>query len=332
LACPSAIALDARFEESSAGHAKPAGLNLVHADPIVAAFRHSLPFPPESCPVLADALRHVLAAPGSLIRMRVAYPLAESFGMESHQALHAATALEYFHTASLVLDDLPCMDDAAERRGEPCVHRVYGEHEAILVALALINRAYALTWGVLAECEGAVTLRGMAYLEQLLGLSGLLSGQSRDLNYASQAPSAANATLVAKGKTVSLIRLSLVWPALLAGAGARELQLLERVALYWGLAYQAADDLKDVLANSASSGKTAARDALLHRPNMALVLGSEKAFACLERLLSIGDGFFSALLRLRPGLQFLEELRTGLDAQVRDLNCGTGQIAEGPCA
>lgn len=319
LACMSAFAFDHEQQGEADGQTIRAPLNLVHADPVMTAYRQNLPLPPDACPVLGDAIRHVFSAPGSLIRMRIANQLAISFGMEAQAALDAATALEYFHTASLIFDDLPCMDDASERRGAACVHRVFGEHEAILAALALINRAYALAWKSLAHCSLAAHTPAMEYLERMLGLSGLLSGQSRDLNFCSNTATAQAITLVAQEKTVSLIRLSLVWPALAAGAGNRELQLLERISLYWGLAYQAADDLKDVLATSAENGKTTARDALLERPNLAIQIGTHAAFARLERLLVLGDGFFQALLLRHSSLGFLEQLRYGLNSDIARL-------------
>jgi len=73
------------------------------------------------------------------------YLVATTYGLEEAPARDLAVALEYFHTASLIFDDLPCMDDATERRGVSCVHFEFGEAEAILAALALINRAYALS-------------------------------------------------------------------------------------------------------------------------------------------------------------------------------------------
>jgi len=65
---------------------------------------------------------------------------AEAFGAPIARALDVACAMEMVHAASLVLDDLPSMDDAQLRRGVPCAHQVYGEGAAILAALALINR------------------------------------------------------------------------------------------------------------------------------------------------------------------------------------------------
>lgn len=332
MARTSVFPFDQRHKADAHGSQVRSTLNLVHDDPIMAAYRQNLPLPIEACPVLAAALCHVLGTPGSLIRMRVAYPMAISFGMEPQAALDAATAIEYFHTASLIFDDLPCMDDASQRRGAACVHRVYGEHEAILAALALVNRAYALAWKALFFSSSLEQAEAMEYVERLLGLGGLLSGQSRDLNFRRNAATPESTTLVARGKTVSLIRLSLVWPALLAGANPRELQLLERISLFWGLAYQAADDLKDVLGKALASGKTVARDALLDRPNLAIELGARATFARLERLLMLGDASFQTLLRRHSSLGFLEQLRYGLEAEVAALRTGALESQSGVVA
>ena len=51
---------------------------------------------------------------------------------------YAALAVELFHTASLVADDLPCMDNDDMRRDKPSLHKVYGEGVALLVTYALI--------------------------------------------------------------------------------------------------------------------------------------------------------------------------------------------------
>lgn len=60
----------------------------------------------------------------------------------SAEVSQAALAVEFFHTASLVADDLPCMDDDDERRNKPSVHKVYDEATALLVSYALISAGY----------------------------------------------------------------------------------------------------------------------------------------------------------------------------------------------
>jgi geranylgeranyl pyrophosphate synthase len=101
--------------------------------------------------------------------------------------------------------------------------------------------------------------------------------------------------------------------------------LLERIALFWGLSYQTADDLKDVLQSSSESGKTPDRDLSLGRPNMALVLGVGGAVTRLGRLLALGDRTLERLLLVKPEVSFLRKLRAQLGEEAHSL-------AESVCA
>ena len=264
---------------------------------------------------LAAALQHVLSTPGSLSRPRVVLRVATAYGLSTPTADDLAMALEYFHTASLIFDDLPSMDNATERRGIACAHVAFGEAEAILAALALVNRAYALIWRTVAQCPHDNQPAAIDYIELNLGTEGLLNGQSLDLQYASLPHDRHTTERIAFGKTVSLIRLALVLPAILAGAPPSELLLLERIAKYWGFSYQIIDDLKDVLHSSTDIGKTTARDSLLDRPNVSIIMGTAAAIERLHRLIRIGDTALQRLVVARPPLAFLEALRNDLRKQ-----------------
>ncbi len=279
------------------------------------ALREALPLPAGMEPKLKAALEQVLNTPGNLIRPEIVLAVANAYGMAPGRATDLALALEFFHTSSLLFDDLPAMDDATERRGVPCVHVHFDEATAMLAALALINRAYALSWSALSACSATTREAGSAYLERYLGIHGLLNGQSRDLHYADLPHDLKSTEAVAIGKTVALIRLTLVLPALIADAPTAELQLLDRIALFWGLSYQIVDDLKDVLQTSSVTGKTAARDLSLNRPNIALVLGVERATGRLARMIRIGDKLANRLIALRPAMNFLTSLRADLGEQ-----------------
>ena len=279
-------------------------------------FRGFLPLPTHLDSHFEAALRHVLQNLGSLVRPRLVMQMATAYGLDTSHANSLAFALEYFHTASLIFDDLPCMDNASHRRGAPCVHLAFGEPGAILSALALINRAYALTWQALSGCARDTQLQVMAYLEQRLGVEGLLNGQSLDLHYAKLPHNRETTERIAHGKTVSLIRLTLVMPAMLAGASAREIQLLERIATCWGLGYQIVDDLKDVLQCFSETGKSVARDVLLGRPNIAAAIGVCGAVERLNSLIRMGDLTLSRLLIIKPSLSFLGKLRADLQAEL----------------
>jgi geranylgeranyl pyrophosphate synthase len=287
-------------------------------------FTSSFPLPPDIEPHLRASLERVLGNPGSLIRPQIVARMFAAYGLPASHAAELGIALEYFHTASLLFDDLPSMDDAVERRGAPSTHIEFGESGAILTALALINRAYALTWKSVAGSAPTRQAEALDYLERYLGVGGLLNGQSMDLNYPSlptkNQPGSHHVTeAIAMGKTVALIRLTLVLPGILGAASPDELQLLDRVAVSWGLTYQIVDDLKDVSHTSEQSGKTVSRDHSMGRPNIALAIGIPAAIQRLTRLLAMGDRMLQRLVDRRPAVAFLQDLRLQLDAEANEI-------------
>lgn len=233
---------------------------------------------------LAAALAQLTGQTGKLVRARLVLRLARSLGWNDESAIQLACALEYFHLASLALDDLPCMDNALERRGQPCIHRRYGEATAILAALALLNRAYHLVHLAFVTRPASQQVAASRWLDRLLGPAGLVGGQARDLAYDPAAEPVREIGRIAVAKTGSLFALAVMLPALADEAGSEDIRGLRALGLYWGLAFQVADDLRDVISSRAVEGKCTGRDRALHRPNLALAIGTDAAFARLERL------------------------------------------------
>jgi geranylgeranyl diphosphate synthase type II len=263
--------------------------------------------------VVADVLAH----PGSLARAQLAYGLGVRRGIDPQRALKLAVAVEYFHSASLIFDDMPSMDDATERRGRPCPHVVHGEAAATLGALSLITRAYALLWDAVGSCPGAAALVG-----ECLGVSGILDGQARDVHFRREAGLAEVAEIVEveAAKTVPLVRLAMVLPAVVAGEDPETLDRLERLASAWGLAYQILDDFKDRLMSAEESGKTARRDDGLGRPSLPALAGPRRALARLRRLLAESRSIVDSLSaeegdRWAP----LESLQAFLEKEAREV-------------
>lgn len=245
---------------------------------------------------LAAALRDVLAKPGSLTRALVAYMLGQEMGLAEETARGLACGIEYLHTASLLFDDLPAMDDARVRRGMPCLHVVHGEAVTMLAALALINRGYSLVWQAVAKCRSTERREAASKLiEECLGTGGLVGGQAYDLRGWRDGQTAGEVMEVARRKTATLLRLPLVLPAILGHGTAREVQMLERLGLMRGLTYQAVDDLKDVMLSDDSSGKSSGRDELMGRPNIVAAEGFQAALQRLRKMLRIGDQVQSSL-------------------------------------
>ena len=267
----------------------------VPSDPLAAALREFAPISPHAEAHLEAAIGQAVGEPGKLVRARVARAGALAHGLGECAALQLACAMEYFHTASLLLDDLPCMDDAYTRRGLPCVHRVHGEATAILAALALINRAYALLGFALADRPAAIRLQAQACVDGCLGLDGLVGGQAADLRFG-EGPGGARAVgRIAAAKTGALFWLAVYLPALAGEPGAVERRDLKALCVYWGLAFQAMDDLADLTRGGEESGKTGGRDGALARPNLALAIGGRAARARVARLGRLADGAVARL-------------------------------------
>lgn len=235
-------------------------------------------------PHLRAALQQVAAQPGKLVRAGLVHEAARRFGLRRGDAERLACAVEYFHVASLVLDDLPCMDDATLRRGLPCVHRQHGEATAILTSLTLINRAYALLHTALAAQSRRVRAEAVVCADRALGLAGLVGGQAWDLAFADSDRTARRVSRIAAAKTGALFTLAVMLPATLGRPTPVERRTLRALCVYWGQLFQIADDMGDVLTTSYESGKTSGRDRALQRPNLVLALGLPAARARVARL------------------------------------------------
>jgi geranylgeranyl pyrophosphate synthase len=222
-----------------------------------------------------------------------------------------ACGVEYFHIASLLLDDLPCMDDATVRRGRPCPHLKHGDATVILAALGFINRAYALIWRDLAPLPLPLREAANACLDQQLGLAGIINGQALDLRFGERVQSTRATALVAMGKTVALFRLALEFPAIVGGATPRELSLVRRLSVAWGLFYQACDDLGDFAAGP-DARESSGRDQLLSHPNLLLALGAGPFQRRLDRLARLAEVNIAALVEHRSGWHFLWEAHRDL--------------------
>lgn len=274
------------------------------------AYRNSMSVPPRCEARLAGVIKDTLAHPGSLTRAHLIFRMLRNFGASVDDALSTAISIEYFHTASLLLDDLPCMDDALIRRGQTCPHRRYGEAAAILGALAFINKAYALMWSGFARLNSERCREATRLVEECLGLMGVIQGQSLDVHFAESKRDVDQVAEIALGKTGAMIRLALLLPCIMLGLAPEARQLLEELSRQWGLAYQTLDDLKDLY--DASSGKTSGRDSLLNHPNMAVCLGVDLASAQIEALLSACDRDLEQLCKISHAFRFLMQLQDKL--------------------
>ncbi len=223
-----------------------------------------------------DALRGAVFPGGKRLRPHLTLVGAALGGAEDEQALALACAVEFIHTSSLILDDLPSMDDAELRRNSPALHLVYGEGVAVLVGVALLNQSYAL----LAECarEGAGAARLGALIREVarcVGSCGMIAGQAAEL--ALSGARADESALSSRDlKTTALMRLMMTAGGVVAGAAARELDALASFGESLGRAYQIYDDWADTLGDRQAAGKSVGQDLRHRRPTVVEGLSREE--------------------------------------------------------
>lgn len=253
---------------------------------------------------LAAAMRYALHAGGKRVRPLLAVMSGRLFEVPDVATVRIGAAIECLHTYSLIHDDLPSMDDAAERRGRPALHRAFDEATAILAGDALQALAFR------ALSDPTLPLRGEARaqlafgLAEAAGIEGMCGGQMLDLAAGAEADLDAVRTLQAL-KTGALITFACEAGAIAGAAGTSDRSALKAYGRAVGAAFQIRDDLLDVEGDAALVGKDLGRDEAQAKATFVHVLGVEGSTRELNRQV---DAAVAALARFGDAAAPLEEL------------------------
>lgn len=221
-------------------------------------------------------------------RTVVSQPAPSATWPHANVAMGLALALELIHVQSLILDDLPALDNDNLRRGQPTLHVVQGEAMALMAAdaLALLAPSVLVRWGdaptdTLPESLAANALCVIERLGLLSSVDGLVNGQVADL-VAERHPNtySAEATLayIHANKTGALLEAACVLPAVLLGASHQQQAALTAYGRALGLLFQATDDWLDAKGDAATLGKTLGKDAEAGKLTLWQVYPTDEAF------------------------------------------------------
>ncbi len=202
---------------------------------------------------LKKACEYILLSGGKRFRPILSLLIADAL-RKGYNVLPSALAVEFFHTASLIADDLPCMDDEKERRNKKTLHRVFGENVALLASYSLISAGYeqiAKNSEILSEkafpssyTSDQLCVFILKRIAKLGGICGATNGQYLDLFPTSH--TFRNLCKIIHQKTVTLFEVSFIVGWLFGGG---DIALLEKVIICshrFGMAFQIADDIIDV--------------------------------------------------------------------------------------
>lgn len=251
-----------------------------------------------------EAMRYSVLAKGAKRAPPVMCVAAfELFGGDRQAAFPTACALEMVHAASLIHDDLPCMDDDPIRRGEPSNHTLYGVDMAILAGDALfpLGFRHIVSQTPTDLVPEARLLRVIAEIARTVGSTGMAAGQFQDLK---GGPNSVD--FIQEKKFGEMSECSAVCGGLLAGAGDDEIERLRRYGRAVGVLYQVVSDVleakqmeKEEIEKIRKKGK-----------NYVSVYGVEKAMEVAEELRNKAknelDGFQKYGHAVEPLYSFLD--------------------------
>ena len=273
---------------------------------IEAVLKSYLPREEGFAKTMAQAMNYSVLAGGKRLRPMLILETSRMFGGEDKLAYPFMAAMEMIHTHSLVHDDLPALDNDDYRRGRLTTHKVYGEAMGVLSGVALLNYAYEvmLTAFDLAEDDKARArvIKALKVMSHKTGLYGMLGGQSVDVENDGKPMSREMINYIYENKTSALIEGSMMAGAILGGASAEEVAVVEKAASGIGLAFQIQDDILDVTSTAEELGKPIHSDEKNHKTTYVTLMGIEKA---LQQVAELSEEAVKLLEGLNKKNEFL---------------------------
>ena len=215
-----------------------------------------------SLEIIISAEKYSLLGGGKRIRPFLVNEVARVLGASLEASMPFAMAVEMIHTYSLIHDDLPCMDNDDFRRGKPSNHKVYGEAYAMLAGDALLTNAF-LAAASNKNVDTSYLSEAITALSDAAGDEGMIGGQVTDLEGEEKKLTFEELLRLHSLKTGKMIEVSALLGCIAAGYSAetKEARAVCAYARNIGLAFQAIDDLLDLIGDEAIVGKTLSSDA-----------------------------------------------------------------------
>lgn len=239
---------------------------------------------------LYDAMRHGVLGGGKRLRPFLVMQSAKLFNVDPNRSRRVAAALEFVHCYSLIHDDLPAMDDASLRRGQPTVHKKYNEATAILAGDALLSLAFEVLSDPDTHEDPRVRCELVHKLAIASGGHGMVGGQMLDLIGEKEEFDLGTISRLQRMKTGRLMAFACEAGAIIGKAGEPQRRALCNYAHDLGLAFQVTDDILDVEADPQDTGKDTGKDEAAGKATFVSTMGKEQAKERSEMLVEQATG------------------------------------------
>lgn len=241
---------------------------------------------------------------GKRIRPLICLLVAKMFGLSKATAalVEVAAAIELIHSATLLHDDI--IDKSTKRRNEASPYVKFGLAGTLLSGDFLLVRAFGLCarldrYIINITEDACIRLTEGEILETPL----FLERHSLD-----------SSLTIARKKTASLFSLASESSAFLAGLRDKNLATMRKFGEELGIAFQIMDDVLDVDADEALSGKQVGVDIRERKPSIVNILWLNNGSALAQKLLtepgSEEDSFVRDAINEIRSLRILEKAKT----------------------
>ena len=240
---------------------------------------------------LRDAMAYAVLNGGKRMRAALVFGAARMASGAHHDTipsepmLRTAAAIEFLHAYSLVHDDLPAMDDAATRRGQPSCHMEFDEATAILAGDALQTMAFEILADPRTHGDAAIRIQLVTTLAKAAGLQGMAGGQMLDFEAEKRQFNLAETKQMQMMKTGALLSCAVICGGIVGGASAKLLAAQTAFAQHLGLAFQIADDLLDYAGDASVMGKPSGQDADRGKAGFVALMGLDEARQAAHRMI-----------------------------------------------
>ena len=237
---------------------------------------------------LRESMRYSLLAGGKRIRPILMFATYRLFKDDYEKCLPFAMAMEMVHNASLIHDDMPCIDNDDFRHGKPTNHKMYDECTALLAGDALFNYSnVVITDDLRDELDiKQISMKIMALNEFVKAKDRMVCGEYFDTVSEGQLLTLEQLEYMHRNKTGALIKESVRIGALLAGVSNQELQVLTNYAENIGLAFQIKDDILSEIGDSKKMGKPVGNDREMNKVTYVTKYGLERAQEMLDDVIN----------------------------------------------
>lgn len=237
---------------------------------------------------LRESMRYSLLAGGKRVRPILMLATYRLFREDYERCLPFAIGMEMVHNASLIHDDMPCIDNDDFRHGKPTNHKMYDECTALLAGDALFNYSnVVITDDLRADLDiKSISMKIMALNEFVKAKDRMICGEYFDTVSEGQILTLEQLEYMHRNKTGALIKESVRIGALLGGATNQELLVLTNFAENIGLAFQIKDDILSEIGDSKKTGKPVGNDRELNKATYVTKYGLERAQEMLDDVIN----------------------------------------------